>query len=71
MQQRGCARHLLVAGAAEPAGAVSPGAADEAFDGELAGALSPPHAASTPTVAITARSARSAMFFMILFLRGV
>jgi hypothetical protein len=54
---------LLPAGAADD---VSAGADDPAL-GEFAGGLSPPHAAIAPIVAMAARSATTAIFFIIVF----
>jgi hypothetical protein len=58
--------YLLDAGAAELAGA-SAGAAEDALSGDLAGWLSPPHAAMPIDDAMVAKSATSTMFFIIVF----
>jgi hypothetical protein len=59
---------LLVAGAADE----SAGADDMALSGDAAGGVLSPHAGTTrPTATIAAKSARIAMFFMIVvLLRG-
>jgi hypothetical protein len=52
----------------ESAGAAEPAALLALLSGEAAGGELPPHATSAPTDATAARSATTAIFFMIVFL---